>query len=64
VEDEPHPDYVVNSRLGEAQGTIDYLVDWHGIAAWRALAPMRASLDLIVDDPGSNLVESRCYAHS
>jgi hypothetical protein len=53
------PDYVVNSRWGKAQGTIDYLVDWNGITEWRALAPVRANFDLILDDPRANLAVFR-----
>lgn len=53
------PDYVVDSRWGRAGGTIDYLVDWSGIADWNALAPVHSNFDLIVDDVRANLAVFR-----
>lgn len=53
------PDYVVDSRWGREQRTIDYLVDWNGIAEWNNLTPIRSTFDLVVDDAGSNLAAFR-----
>lgn len=53
------PEYVAGSRWGKEQAAIDYIVDWNGIAAWRALAPVHSSFDLIVDNPQSNLAVFR-----
>jgi hypothetical protein len=53
------PDYVVGSRWGKEQASIDYLIDWNGIAEWSSLGPVRSNFDLIVDDPQSNLAVFR-----
>jgi hypothetical protein len=53
------PDYVASSRWGQEQASIDYLVDWSGIAEWKSLGPVRTNFDLIVDDPASNLAVFR-----
>ncbi len=53
------PDYVVGSRWGAERGTIDYLVDWNGIAGWQVLVPVQSNFDLVVDDARANLAVFR-----
>jgi hypothetical protein len=53
------PDYVAVSRWGKEQASIDYLVDWEGIAEWNSLGPVHSNFDLIVDEPRANLAVFR-----
>jgi hypothetical protein len=53
------PEYVVSSRWGTEHASIQYLLDWQGIAAWSSIAEIRSNFDLIVDDPQANLAVFR-----
>jgi hypothetical protein len=53
------PEYVVDSRWGAAHQSIDYLLDWRGLAVWQSLPAIRSNFDLLVDDAKVNLAVFR-----
>jgi hypothetical protein len=53
------PEYVVDSRWGAAHQSIDYLLDWRGMAIWQSLPAIRSNFDLLVDDAKANLAVFR-----
>ncbi len=53
------PQYVVESRWGGQHQTIDYLLDWQGMAVWQSIPAIRSNFDLIVNDAKLNLAVFR-----
>ena len=49
------PEYVVDSRWGATRQTIDYLLDWQGMAVWQTIPAIQSNFDLLVDDAKVNL---------